>query len=84
MKQAGRPNPSLARSSGAAVPELLPRPTSGPDNAKPAGAAAVIAGLASYSRKKPLGAGGALVLLLVIAIGITSRWAGLTPNDPSI
>ena len=50
--------------------------------AKPAGAGAVLSGLTGFSRKKPLGAAGALVLLVVIAIGVLSRWPGITPNDP--
>ena len=50
--------------------------------AKPTGAGAVLSGLTGFSRKKPLGAAGALVLLVVIAIGVLSRWPGITPYDP--
>ena len=50
--------------------------------AKPTGVGALLAGFLSFSRKKPLGAAGAVVLVVVIAIGILSRWAGLAPHDP--
>ena len=49
---------------------------------KPVGAGALLAGLASFSRKKPLGAAGAVVIILIITIGVLGRWADVTPHDP--
>ena len=65
------------RTEGAARIEELAR-----IQAKPTGFRAVLTALSSFVRKKPLGAGGALVLVIVVTIGVLSRLVDLTPNDP--
>ena len=35
-----------------------------------------------FARRKPVGAAGAVVLVLVVLVGVLTRFAGIAPNDP--
>ncbi len=50
--------------------------------AKPSGVAAIVSGLWSFARRKPIGATSGVILVVVVAIGLLTRYAGIAPHDP--
>ena len=59
-----------------AVPDLeVARP-------KPSGAAAVLAVIKNFARRKPIGFAGGVVLVAVVIIALLARFAGVSPYDP--
>ncbi len=49
---------------------------------KPTGAAAMLAVIRNFARRKPIGFAGAVVLVLVVIIALLARFAGVSPFDP--
>ena len=50
--------------------------------AKPTGAAAVLASIKSFARRKPVSFAGAVVLAIVVIVALLARFAELSPYDP--